>query len=80
MVDASCECDESGRICSASPRLQLILGRSEGNLVGVDLPALAADSKEAQRMETFLQQILRQREGALVVLSYVKLYHFMCNS
>lgn len=64
MVDASCECDESGRICSASPQMQLILGRSAATLVGVDLAALAADSVEAQRVDTFLQQILVQRQGA----------------
>jgi len=61
--DASCECDGTGRILQSSQHLQQLLGSSTCDRVDLGLIQLAANSEEAQRVNTFLTQILGQREA-----------------
>ena len=61
--DASCECDETGRILCASQNLQQQLGNSSCGLENSNLTQLAVNPTEMQRVGTFLKQILAQKRG-----------------
>ena len=55
--DASCECDETGRIlCSSNHLQEMLLGQSAGKLLDLGLTQLAANAMEGQRIDTFLKQ------------------------
>jgi len=61
--DASCECDETGHILCSSPQLQHLLNSNSCDLVDCNLVQLAANPAEAQRVDTFLKQMLAQKQG-----------------
>jgi len=61
--DASCECDETGHILCSSPQLQHLLNSNSCDLVDCGLVQLAANPAEAQRVDTFLKQMLAQKQG-----------------
>merc|ERR1719506_1479239 len=62
--DASCECDETGRILHSSQHLQQLLGCSSCDPFDFHLAQLTADDLEAQRVNNFLWQIRMQRQGS----------------
>jgi len=59
--DASCECDETGRICYSSPHFKQLLGSVSGDVVECNLVHLAVNPIEAQRIDTFLRQTVLQK-------------------
>jgi len=63
MFDASCECDEAGHVHCSSKALEQLLGRSSLDLEDVDLMQLAVNREEAQRVNTFLKQVMQQSHG-----------------
>ena len=60
--DASCDCDEAGRIVFSSSHLQELLGHGTSELVGFDLVQLASCPLEAGRINSLLGQISAQRQ------------------
>jgi len=60
--DASVECDTSGLVLSSSRHLQRFLGSETWDFAGCNLAELAADPTEAQRVGTFLRQMIVQKQ------------------